>query len=344
MLVFVTLLIVIIAVFNIIGLIVSGPKYMGPVSDHFDGKKFINPGGVQAKGFREVLKWALNRKRGPWTEEKKFSYGPKPEARVDRGIKITFVNHSTFLIQTNGLNILTDPVWSERTSPFSFIGPKRKRKPGIKFEELPVIDLILLTHNHYDHLDVDTVRKIYNEHHPKIITPLGVKQFLQQNGISGTGDLDWWDEYEVNNEIKIQATPAQHFSARGAFDRDATLWCGYVIKRQEGNIYFVGDTGYNDNTFQEIGARCSPIDVALIPIGAYKPNWFMSPIHCSPEEAVKIHIDLKSRQSIAMHYGTFPLADEGGEEPVNDLKEALQKNTIPLDKFIALKEGEGKIF
>jgi L-ascorbate metabolism protein UlaG (beta-lactamase superfamily) len=344
MLIFLTLIIVIIVVFNIIGLIISGPKYTGPVTDHFDGKKFINPGAVKAKGFSEVLKWALNRKRGPWNEVANFSYGPKPAARVDRGIKITFVNHSTFLIQANGLNILTDPVWSERTSPFSFLGPKRKRKPGIKFEHLPVIDLILLTHNHYDHLDIDTVRKIYKEHHPKIITPLGVKKFLEQKGVTGTCDLDWWDEYEINDEIKIQATPAQHFSARGTFDRDATLWCGYVIKRKEGNIYFVGDTGYNEKTFKEIGERCSPIDIAFVPIGAYKPQWFMSPIHCSPEEAVKIHIDLNSKQSIAMHFGTFPLADEGGEEPVNDLKEALQKNNIPLEKFIVLKEGEEKVF
>jgi L-ascorbate metabolism protein UlaG (beta-lactamase superfamily) len=342
MLIVLVALIAIIAVFNIIGLIISGPKYTGPVTDHFDGKKFINPTGIQAKGLREVLKWATNRKRGRWNKIENLTYGAKPAARVDRGIKITFVNHSTFLIQTNGLNILTDPVWSERASPFSFLGPKRKRKPGIKFEDLPVIDLILLSHNHYDHLDLDTVKKIYQEYRPKIITPLGVKKFLDQKRVYVTGDLDWWDEYQLNNDIKIQAVPAQHFSGRGTFDRDATLWCGYVIKRKERNIYFVGDTGYNDKTFKEIGERCAPIEIALIPIGAYKPQWFMSPIHCSPEEAIKIHIELKSKQSIATHFGTFALADEGREEPVNDLKEALQGNNIPQEKFIALKEGEGK--
>jgi L-ascorbate metabolism protein UlaG (beta-lactamase superfamily) len=340
-----TLIVVsIIAIFSIVGYNISGPKYSGPVSDHFDGKKFINPTGIKAKGLPEVLKWAFNRKRGPWSEVKNFSYGPRPIARVDKGVKITFVNHSTFLIQANGLNILTDPVWSERVSPFTFLGPKRKRLAGIRFEDLPTIDLILLSHNHYDHLDLATLKKIYNAHHPKIITPLGVKALLEKHKIKGTADLDWWDEYKLNNDVIIQATPAQHFSSRGTFDRDATLWCGFVIKRKDGNVYFVGDTGYNDKTFKEIGARCYPIEVALIPIGAYKPQWFMSPIHCSPEEAVQIHIDLKSNQSIAMHFGTFPLADEGGIEPIHDLSAALSHHNIPTNKFVALEEGNSRTF
>jgi L-ascorbate metabolism protein UlaG (beta-lactamase superfamily) len=344
MLTFLVFIIVIIAIFSIVGLILSGPKYSGPVTDHFDGKKFTNPTGIKAKGFSEVLKWAFNRKRGPWPEAKNLSYGAKPIARVDRGVKITFVNHSTFLIQTNGLNILTDPVWSERASPFTFMGPKRKRIPGIKLEDLPTIDLILLSHNHYDHLDLATLKKIFNTHHPKIITPLGVKALLEKNNIEGADDLDWWDEYKLNDHITIQATPAQHFSSRGTFDRDATLWCGFVIKRKEGNIYFAGDTGYNSKTFIEIGERCAPLNIALIPIGAYKPTWFMSPIHCSPEEAVQIHIDIKSFQSIATHFGTFPLADEGGEEPVSDLRAALDAKNIAREKFIALTEGESKSF
>jgi L-ascorbate metabolism protein UlaG (beta-lactamase superfamily) len=218
------------------------------------------------------------------------------------------------------------------------------RPPGIKFEDLPKIDVVLLSHNHYDHLDLPVMTKIFQIHKPKIITPLGVKAFLEQNNISGHGDLDWWDEVALNDSLKIQAVPAQHFSGRGTFDRDATLWCGYVIKRKEGNIYFVGDTGYNEKTFKEIGERCAPISVALVPIGAYKPQWFMSPIHCSPEEAVKIHIEVKAKVSIADHYGTFPLADDGEEDPKVELVKALEKLNVPKEQFRLLKEGQPAIF
>src|SRR5262249_2288625 len=157
-----------------------------------------------------------------------------------------------------------------------------------------------------------------------VFTALGVKAYLDQQGVKNSVDMDWWDELTINAEIKVQSVPAQHFSARGMFDRDATLWCGFVIKRKEGNIYFAADTGYNETTFKEIGERTSPINLSLIPIGAFKPEWFMSPIHCSPEEAVKIHKDVRSKQSMATHFGTFPLADDGKEDPVKQLKLALQ--------------------
>lgn len=326
-----------------IGFFLSGPKYKGSVSDHFDGKQFSNPTGLKAKGLGDVLQWMLKRKQGPWKENKEIPFGDKPVSTSDE-LRITYVNHSTFLIQVAGINILTDPVWSERTSPFQFAGPKRMRPPGIKFEDLPKIDVVLLSHNHYDHLDLPVMRKIYQLHKPKIVAPLGVKAFLEQNNISGHGDLDWWDEITLNNSLKVQAVPAQHFSGRGTFDRDATLWCGYVIKRKEGNIYFVGDTGYNEKTFKEIGERCAPITVALVPIGAYKPQWFMSPIHCSPEEAVKIHLEVKAKVSIADHYGTFPLADDGEDDPKVELIKAMEKLNVPNEQFLLLKEGRHMIF
>ncbi len=327
-----------------VGYFISGPKYSGPVSNHFDGRRFINPGGIKAKGLTEVLKWMITRKQGEWKEVRDGQDKERPLARFEKGIRITFVNHSTFLIQVDGVNIITDPVFSERASPVQWAGPRRMRPPGIKLEDLPRIDVLLLSHNHWDHLDIATVKKIHAVHRPKMITPLGVKAFLHQERVTGAEDIDWWQKVEINGSLKIQSVPAQHFSGRGTFDRDSTLWCGYVIQRSGGNIYFVGDTGYNDQTFKEIGERCAPIQVALIPIGAYKPKWFMSPIHCSPQEAVKIHQEVKSKNSVATHFGTFPLADDSQVEPVADLKRALHESGIKPETFLVLKEGVPREF
>jgi L-ascorbate metabolism protein UlaG (beta-lactamase superfamily) len=321
------------------GSMLSVPGYHGPISDHFNGKTFINPGGVKAKGGLEVFKWMLNRQRMPWKEDLKERYGQHPLGHFKGGIRITFVNHSTFLIQVDGVNILTDPVWSTRVSPYRWIGPKRMRLPGIKLEQLPKIHMVLLTHNHYDHLDLETMRTIFGAHHPRIVAPLGVKALLDCEYLSGALEVDWWQEIRTDG-LTVCPVPAQHFSGRGLFDRDRTLWCGYVLKTGSGNIYFAGDTGYNEVTFKEIGAKCGPFKVSLLPIGAYKPGWFMAPIHVSPEESVKIHTDLKSPLSVAMHFGTFPLADDGSDDPVRDLKNAIDERRIPDSEFVVLKEGE----
>jgi L-ascorbate metabolism protein UlaG (beta-lactamase superfamily) len=322
------------------GVFISAPRYKGAASDHFNGNTFTNPEGVKAKGTWEALKWMTNRERGEWKENKNDDYANRPINREKDGIRITFVNHSTFLIQVDGLNILTDPIWSKRTSPFTWAGPKRMRTPGIKFEDLPKIDAVIISHNHYDHLDLATMRTVFGAFHPKIFTPLGVKEYLDSESITGVTDMDWWDEVKISDSITIHAVPAQHFSGRGLLDRDKTLWCGYVIATSKGNIYFGGDTGYNDKTFKQIGETFGTMQVSLIPIGAYKPIWFMGPIHVSPEQAVKIHLDVKSTTSIGMHYGTFPMADEGMEEPVNDLRIARDKYNVAADRFIVLKEGE----
>ena len=334
---------VIVASIMMVAYFISAPVYKGPVAGNFDGKRFINPGGVKAKGFPDVLKWMSQRKRGKWEQNLSAAYGEKPPAQVERGPRITFVNHSTFLIQVDGLNILTDPVWSERTSPFTFIGPKRMRPPGIRFDDLPRIDVVLLSHNHYDHLDIRTLVKLNDRFHPAFIQPLGVGKYLEESGIATKRDLDWWTHTAIPNGITVEAVPAQHFSGRGTFDRDATLWCGYVIVRKEGNIYFAGDTGYNPTTFKEIGKKFTP-QLSIIPIGAYKPEWFMAPIHCSPQEAVQIHIDLGTRQSVASHFGTFPLADDGFSDPVENLKIALNERGIPEESFVALEEGSARDF
>jgi L-ascorbate metabolism protein UlaG (beta-lactamase superfamily) len=329
------------AIFTAVGYFLSAPGYKGPVTDHFDGKRFINPGGVKAQGLPAVFKWMINRERSPWIESvaNHTEVLEKPIAKVNEGMRITFVNHSTFLIQVEGVNILTDPVWSNRTSPFEWAGPRRMRPPGVPFETLPAIDLVLLSHNHYDHLDIKTLTKLWKRDQPKIITALGISAFLNQHGIENSVDLDWWDQTAFGG-LEVFAVPAQHFSSRGSFDRDATLWCGFMVKLGAGYLYFAGDTGYNENTFKEIGGRFSPIDLSLIPIGAYKPQWFMSPIHCSPEEAVRIHEDVRSKKSIATHFGTFPLADDGQEEPVKDLAAALVARGIDGGNFRVLQEGK----
>jgi L-ascorbate metabolism protein UlaG (beta-lactamase superfamily) len=341
---------IVLAFFSIAALIfivaanLSGPKYTGPVSDHFDGKKFITPNGKPASDFGGVVKWMLNRERGEWPEETTHVYGPHPLASEKENIRITFINHSTFLIQVNGLNILTDPIYSKRASPFSWAGPKRLRLPGIKFEDLPRIDAVLISHNHYDHLDVPTIRTLFGGHHPKFITPLGVKAFFDNEKITGATDLDWWQNISLSDAVSVQAVPAQHFSGRGILDRDATLWCGYVIKTSKGSIYFAGDSGYHESIFKEIGEKTGPLKVSLIPVGAYKPYWFMSPVHTSPEEAVKVHLDVKSQNSIGIHFGTFPLADEGYADPSRDLDIALEKHNVNKSEFVTLKQGEVKIF
>ena len=286
----------------------------------------------------------VKREPGSWTSQslEELPYGEKPIERSDSLI-ITYVNHSTFLIQVDSMNILTDPVWSDRVSPFSFAGPKRMRPPGISFDDLPPIDVVLISHNHYDHLDVATLKKIKERFNPWILTPLGVDLYLKELGITRTIHIDWWNYTNMSPTLSVYAVPAQHFSGRGLFDRDKTLWAGFVITTVHGNIYFAGDTGYG-SFFKEIGERFGPLKAAMLPIGAYKPQWFMSPVHISPEEAVSVHQEINSELSIGMHYGTFPLADDGQFDPQQDLSKAIIENKVNPSVFILLKEGEAIAF
>lgn len=343
LIILISLIIMIFAIFLFIGWVFSSPAYKGPVSDHFDGKKFVNPGIVKPNGFRELLKWAMNRQPGDWTEKTDAEYGPPPPDKVDgESIRVTFINHATFLIQTHGLNILTDPVWSERASPVSFAGPERMRPPGIRFEDLPRIDLILLTHNHYDHLDLKTMKRLAREHQSEVYCPLGVGKYLNGKGIGNVVEMDWWDDQSINDDITVICTPAQHFSGRGMFDRDKTLWSGFALKTKSGSIYYAGDTGYG-GFFREIADRVGPVSLAFIPIGAYKPEWFMAPIHTSPADALKVHNEIASPISIAMHFGTFPLADDGQGEAESELLKLLNRQS-GTGRFIVPVEGEGLDF
>lgn len=237
----------------------------------------------------------------------------------------------------DGVNILIDPVWSFRASPLTWAGPKRLRQPGLHLDSLPKVDLVLLTHNHYDHLDINTIKKTDERYNPQYIVPLGVDKVLARLGISNVQQLDW-HQHVMFGKLKIAATPAIHFSGRGMLDRNNTLWCGFMINGAK-NLYFVGDTAYDDKLFKDIGNKYPRVDFSVIPIGAYKPKWFMSPIHTDSEEAVRIHQDTGSKKSIACHFGTFQLADEGLADVITDFDTALKMFGITAGQFILPKEG-----
>ncbi|WP_421773445.1 MBL fold metallo-hydrolase [Gracilimonas sp.] len=335
------LFIVFALIITIAGWAVSKPGYEGPKSDHFNGTTFENPGDVPSKDFFDVMKWYFQRDQGEWTvvPEEEITFSERPDDAVTSGMKITYVNHSTFLIQTAGVNILTDPVWSERVSPMSFAGPKRFRPPGVRFEDLPPIDLIIISHNHYDHLDINTLKKLNEQFESRVIVPLGVDVYLNQEGIENTLPLDWEEKQPIDSDITVHSVQAQHFSARGLFDRDKTLWSGYVIDTPVGSVYFAGDTGYGD-FFKQIGEQHPDIKVGLIPIGAYKPRWFMKPMHVNPAEAIQIHKDVGAEISFGMHFGTFPLADDGMKDPENDFTQAMQQPENTGVNFKLLTEGD----
>ncbi len=314
--------------------LIAAPHYQGPVTDHFDGEHFHNrERGWQSEG--SFLKWQMTKMPTPWPEWIDGQPGPPPPARVDGGrLRVTWVNHATLLVQMDGVNILTDPMWSERCSPVSFAGPRRHRAPGLRIEDLPPLDAVLVSHNHYDHMDVPTLRRL----RAPIFTPLGNSAFLERHGVGAANDLDWWEEVRLDQKVKITLVPSRHFCARGLSDRNATLWGGFVISGPSGNAYFAGDTGWG-NHFAEIGERFGPIRLALLPIGAYQPRWFMKPAHISPEEAVDAHLALGARTSIAMHFGTFQLGDDGHREPLLDLLAALEEKGNPA--VLVVEHGVG---
>lgn len=306
-----------------------------PRSDHCNGARFFNPGGPQVKGFFDVLRWKLRNKPSPWVHVDVTQTVP-PRFVDGRRCRITLVNHSTVLIQCAGINILTDPIWSDRASPFSWVGPRRKTPPGVRFEDLPAIDLVLLSHNHYDHFDLPTLRRIASQHKARFIVPLGVGQLLQRAGIrpepEPESEMDWWQTAGA-----ITCVPARHFSARTLADRNRTLWCGYWITTPAASVYFAGDTAFGAH-FAEIKDRLGSPQVALLPIGAYKPEWFMQPVHMSPAQAVEAHRTLRAERSIAIHWGTFQLGDDADYEPADDLKRALGKGT-PASPFEVIPNG-----
>ncbi|MBK8396558.1 MAG: MBL fold metallo-hydrolase [Leptospiraceae bacterium] len=257
-------------------------------------------------------------------------------------LSFTWIGHASVLIQLDGKNILTDPIWSERCSPISFIGPKRYTNPGLKIEDLPPIDIVIISHNHYDHLDIPTLKFLDNRDKPTFFVGLGNKELLTNEGLSNIVQLDWWD-IRIEKNLKINFTPTQHFSGRGIFDRGESLWGSYVIEGKLESFYFAGDTGYFAG-FKEIGKRFPNIDVAILPIGAYEPRWFMKPVHMNPEDTVLAFQDLGAKYLLPMHYHTFVLTDEALDEPLKFTKSLFESKKIQLETLLDLKIGESKFF
>lgn len=261
----------------------------------------------------------------------------QPAALEDSAAVVTFIGHSTFLVQTPAGNILTDPMYSERAGPLNLFGPRRVRQPAVAFDDLPPISLVALSHNHYDHCDLRTLRRLARRFAPVVVTPLGNGRLVRSTGIRRVEELDWWQSVQVGG-ASVTSTPAHHFSARTPFDRNRALWGGFMLTLGEVRILFAGDTAYG-TFFQDIGRRLGPIDLALIPIGAYEPRWFMRSVHMNPEEAVQAHIDLAASQSIGMHFGTFQLTSEGLEAPLRALEQARNERGIPESEFSTLAFG-----
>jgi L-ascorbate metabolism protein UlaG (beta-lactamase superfamily) len=305
-----------------------------PFPKHFDGKRFFNPDAPQARGFFDVLRWKLTSHPERSARFVSDVVPSQPPASVEGNeLRVTMINHSTLLIQQCGGNILTDPVWSERVSPFSSIGPRRRRDPGVRFDDLPRIDIVLLSHNHYDHLDLATLRRLADRGQSQFIVPCGVARWLQSRGIGPVHELDWGDSLPTGSTT-VHSVPAMHFSARGLFDRNRTLWCGYLIEATDRIIYFAGDTGFGEH-FAQIRERFGAPRLALLPIGAYEPRWFMAPVHMAPDEAIRAHEILGAKTSIAIHHGTFQLADEGIDTPKRQLVAY-----VPSDSFLVLGNSQ----
>jgi L-ascorbate metabolism protein UlaG (beta-lactamase superfamily) len=258
---------------------------------------------------------------------------------VSEGVRTTFINHATLLIQLDGVNIVTDPIWSGRCSPVSWAGPRRHRQPGIRFDDLPPIDVVLLSHNHYDHVDLPTLRRLSSRDRPLILAGAGNRRLLEQAGLdTNVIELDWWQTTTAVRPLELHFVPARHFSARAVCDRNATLWGGWVIEGPSGRVYFAGDTGWGEH-FAEIRERYGAPDVAMLPVGAFRPEWFMSPVHIGPDDAIRAHQALGAATTIPMHYGTFFLGDDGEMEAVDKLGRAVAERGLEKE-FAILGFGE----
>ncbi len=296
--------------------------------------------------FSDFLKWRWNRlwKDIPGPEDYDFPLAENDPAFLRSNHKkttLTWIGHASVLLQLKGKNILTDPHFSKRASPFQWSGPQRVVPPGVPLEDLPNIHMAIISHDHYDSLDKQTIKWLYEREGGEktvFLVPLGLKSWFEALGVKRVIELDWWDEHD-EGDLKFTAVPVQHWSKRGLFSRNKTLWAGWVIRAGDFRFFFSGDTGYAPH-FKEIGQKLGPFDLSALPIGAYEPRWFMRHHHITPEEAVQIHLDVRSKKSVAIHWGTFILTDEPLDEPPKRLEKARVERGISQEAFLVLRHGE----
>ena len=316
--------------------------YQGPVSDHFDGEQFFNPGHAYPQSFGRLMQLYAREDWSKWPAEVPGLPATLPQPRVPGATaRVTFIGHASWLIQVAGLNILVDPHWSLRASPVGFAGPKRANAPGIAFDHLPHVDVVLVTHNHYDHLDMATLARLWQRDRPRLITPLGNDAIVKAE-VPGydARTVDWGDTVDIGNGVVIHTEETLHWSARGLRDRRHALWASFVIETPAGRIYAVGDSGFgNGDTFRTIARRHPDIRLALLPIGAYEPRWFMGSQHMNPADAVEAFKLVGAKVALGHHWGTFQLTTEAHDLPPRDLEAALAANDIPADRFQAVRPG-----
>jgi L-ascorbate metabolism protein UlaG (beta-lactamase superfamily) len=317
--------------------------YDGPVTDHFDGTRFHDPHGAAPKGALDMLRWLASGRSEKWPQWAPSPFFDRPPARVGgTAVRISFIGHASLLVQTGEVNLLLDPVWSERASPFGFAGPKRVNDPGIAFDALPPIDAVLVSHGHYDHLDVATLSRLAVAHQPRVITPLGNDAVMRaRDAAIAAESFDWHQRVIQAPDLAVTLVPLRHWSARGLFDRNKTLWAGFVIETPAGRIYHVTDSGYGDGLrFREARERYGPFRLAILPIGAYEPRWFMCDQYMNPEEAVRAFADCGAELALAHHHGTFKLTDEAIDAPGIALSQALEAAGIAGERFRVLRPGQ----
>jgi len=321
--------------------------YTGPKSDHFDGERFFDPQGAPPRSRRDLLRWHVDRRwRAPkakWPVWAPSPYADHPPARVEgAALRLSYVGHASMLIQTAGLNILLDPVWSKRASPVRFMGPKRVNDPGIKFADLPQIDVVLVSHGHYDHLDLNTLSRLAAVHCPRVVAPLGNDTIIRNPDPTIVAEAyDWGDQVALGAGVTGTLVTTRHWSARNLSDRNMSLWASFVIEGPGGRIYFVADSGYGDGGhFRRARERHGPFRLAILPIGAYEPRWFMRYQHMNPADSVQAFIDCGAELALGHHYGTFQLTDEPIDAPLIALAEALRDAGISTERFRTLRPGE----
>lgn len=312
----------------------------GPASGHFDGERFFNPEAISPHGRpgRFFSRWAGSSERAAWPDHVPVEPTVPPERVEGEDMQVTWIGHASVLVQTQGLNILTDPMWSEVASPIPPIGPNRVRAPGVRFEDLPRIDLVLVSHNHYDHLDLPTLRRLWQRDRPLIVTSLGNDQVIAQAGAEAVA-LDWGETFAVRPGIEVQVERNHHWSSRWFTDRNRALWSAFTVRLPGGNIFFAGDTGWGDGGWVHEAAASGPFRLAIIPIGAYEPRDFMRTHHVNPEEAVAIFEALDPVRALGIHWGTFQLTFEPIDEPRQRLAALRRARGIADDRFVAVEAG-----